>query len=255
MISTDPSLWIIRPKPNERARVRLYCFPFAGGAASIFHTWPHLFPTDIELCAIELPGRGRRIKEPLVKRLAPLVEATAAALQPDLDRPFAFFGHSMGALLCFELTRCLRRHNQPLPKLLAVSGRKSPQLSTSPPFIHTLPEPEFWAAIKQLGGTARAVFENEEMRQLFFPIMRADFTMIETYAYVPEARLDCAIAAYAGCRDPEVSQEQLEAWKMQTSKSFSMELFPGDHFYIDSSLKVLVNSLANQIGNVLSLEK
>ncbi|MEM9535130.1 MAG: alpha/beta fold hydrolase, partial [Cyanobacteria bacterium P01_E01_bin.45] len=193
MLSSKPSDWIVRFNPNPKASVRLYCFPFAGGSAHNYRTWPKLVPAEIEVCAIELPGRGRRMQEPLFKSLPLLVDAIASVLQMDCDRPFAFFSHSMGALISFELVRCLRHHNQPLPTVLAISGRRPPQFFPDAPTIHQLPESQFWSEIQALGGTPKVLIDNEELRQLFFPIIQADFTLIETYTYTWEKPLECPI--------------------------------------------------------------
>lgn len=241
--STDPSRWFVRPQPNPQAVARLFCFPFAGGSASLYRTWPHLLPSNIELWAIELPGHARRMPEPLVDRLDVLVNAIATAIQPQLDRPYAFFGHSMGALVGFELARSLRCLGQPLPRLLAVSGHRAPQLPIFESLIHHLPEPEFAKAIAQLGGTPQAILDDREMRDIVLPILRTDFTVLETYAYEHEPPLNCAIAAYAGNDDTEVSRDGLNAWKLQTCNLFTCKLLPGDHFYIQMP-QVLLGDLS-----------
>lgn len=233
-MSTDPSRWFVRPQPKPQATARLFCFPFAGGSASLYRTWPTWLPADVELWAIELPGHARRMREPLVDRLDELVDAIATAIRPQLDRPYACFGHSMGALVGFELARTLRRQGHPLPRLLAVSGRKAPQIPLSEPPIHHLPQADFIAAIQKFGGTPQAILDDREMRDIVLPILRADFSVLDTYSYAHQPPLDCAIAAYAGRNDAEVSSEQLEAWKLQTCRAFSLELVAGDHFYIQS---------------------
>ena len=243
MISTNVSRWIIRPQPNPEAKLRLFCFSHAGGTANDFRTWPNHLPIDIELCAIELPGRGGRIQEPLIGCLDSLVQSVATDLLAELERPFAFFGHSMGALLAFELSRHLRRHNHPTPQLLAVSGYRAPQLPPPPHLVHKMSPPEFLAEMQRLGGTPPAVFENAEIQQLFFPIIRADFAAIETYTYTPEPPLDCPIAAYAGLQDTEVTPNQLKAWQHQTSQTFSAEFFTGEHFYLNHSPELLLEGL------------
>ncbi|MEM9449469.1 MAG: alpha/beta fold hydrolase [Cyanobacteria bacterium P01_E01_bin.6] len=255
MFSTKPSDWIVRFHPNPKASVQLYCFPFAGGSANNYQIWSKLVPAEIEVCAIELPGRGRRMQEPLLKSLPLLVDAITSVLQTDCDRPFAFFGHSMGALISFELARCLRHHNQPLPTVLAISGRRPPQLLLNTPTIHQLPEPQFWSEIQALGGTPKVLIDNEELRQLFFPIIQADFTLIETYIYTWEKPLECPIAAYTGEGDPEVNVTQLEQWQLQTDKEFSVKTFPGDHFYINSCAEEVIQDLTPRILDSLNIDK
>ncbi|MBC6472534.1 MAG: thioesterase [Hormoscilla sp. GM102CHS1] len=135
--------WIKYLKPNPKAQRRLFCFPYAGGSAGVFRSWPDSLPPTVEVCAVELPGRGTRIKDAPFTRMEPLVEAIALALLPELDKPFAFFGHSMGALVSFELARLLRKRGDRQLSHLSISGRSAPQIPDPEPPIHALPEAEF----------------------------------------------------------------------------------------------------------------
>ncbi len=175
--------WLRSPKPNPQASLRLFCFPYVGGGALIFRTWPNSLPATAEVCPVELPGRGTRLKETPFTRLLPLVQALAQALLPHLDKPFAFFGHSMGALISFELTRQLRRLYGLVPLHLFVSAHRAPQLPDPDPPIHTLPEAEFMEELRCLNGTPKEVLEQPELMELMLPILRADFALCETYIY------------------------------------------------------------------------
>ena len=169
----------------KQPAARLFCFPYAGGGASIYRQWASKLPVWIEVCAFQLPGREIRMREPGHTDLRSAVEEVADTIHSLLDKPFYLFGHSMGSAISFELARLLRRSGLPQPRHLFVSARRAPQLPQPKEDIHVLPEREFLASIKKLGGTPEEVLKNEELMELFLPTLRADFTLLETYKYVP----------------------------------------------------------------------
>jgi medium-chain acyl-[acyl-carrier-protein] hydrolase len=246
-----PNPWIICPKPNPQASLRLFCFPYAGGSSLIFRTWADILPKNIEVCAIEYPGRGTQMKSVAFTRLEPLINAIAPILLPYLDKPFAFFGHSMGGLVCFEVARLLCQKYNQNPIHLFISGRSAPQICDRNPPIHTLAEPEFLEEIRLLNGTPAAVLENAELMQLLIPILRADFAVLETYEYVSAPPLEYAIAVFGGLQDREVNIEELEAWKEQTTTSFELEMFAGDHFFLHQDKHLLLQSIARKLNRSL----
>lgn len=236
--------------PNPEAKLRLFCFPYAGGGALSFRTWSDSLPPTIEVCPLELPGRGFRLKEPPLTQIKPLIEAIAYALLPYLDKPFAFFGHSMGGLVSFELVRLLRREYSLNPSHLFVSGRQAPQIPVSKSPIHDLPEPEFLEELRRLNGTPEAVLNSSELMQLLIPTLRADFAVLETYVYAPEAPLDCPISAFGGLQDREVSCEELEAWREQTNAEFSLQMLKGNHFFLHSAQSLLLQLLSQELQQI-----
>jgi medium-chain acyl-[acyl-carrier-protein] hydrolase len=244
------SPWLTCPKPQPQASLRLFCFPYAGGSATIYRTWATTLPASVEVCAVQLPGRGKRVSEPAFTRLPALIEALAEALVPYLkQRPFAFFGHSMGALISFELTRHLRRtHPQLVPQKLFLSGRRAPSVVNSDAPTADLPEAQFIETLHQLNGTPREVLEHPELMQLMLPLLRADFAVCETYEYKTEPPLACPLSVYGGLQDTEVTREQLEAWRTETSGAFSLRMFPGDHFYLNNSPDQLPRMLAQELS-------
>jgi len=242
-MKTIKAPWITCPQPNPQAKLRLFCLPYAGGGASSFRDWPAQLPSWIEVCPIELPGRGSRFQEPPYTRLAPLIKDLTQALLPYLNMPFAFFGHSMGALVSFELTQCLSQTYSLTPACLAVAGRPAPHLSSRNNPIHTLPDPEFLEKIRDFNGTPAPILANAELMQILLPILRADFAVIETCAYTPQPLLSCAIAAFGGLHDPKVSCPDLEAWREQTRSTFLLHLLPGDHFFIHAAQSQLLSVL------------
>jgi medium-chain acyl-[acyl-carrier-protein] hydrolase len=244
--------WVSCPRPNPNAKVRLFCFPYSGAAANIFYPWADVLPPSWELCPVQLPGRGNRMSEPLATRLEPQVEAVAGGIAPYLDKPFAFFGHSMGALISFELARHLRRSGAPLPLHLFVSGHEAPHLPDRNPPLHALPEGELLDKLRELNGTPEEVLRHPELRELLIPILRADFAVCETYVHRPELPLDCPISAYSGLGDDYVNREELEAWREQTTGRISIRMFPGDHFYLNTARPYLLQALARELEQTLA---
>jgi medium-chain acyl-[acyl-carrier-protein] hydrolase len=242
--------WIICPKPNPQASLRLFCFPYAGGKATIYRTWASSLPKNVEVCAIELPGRGTRLMETPFTQLSLLTEAIAEAIFPYLHKPFAFFGHSMGALINFELARLLGKKYGLSPVHLFVSGRGAPHVPYEVSPIHALPTAAFIEELRRLNGTPEAVLENVELMQLLLPMLRADFTIIDSYVYVPEPPLDCPITAFSGLQDRRGTCERLEAWREQTSADFSLHMFPGDHFFLHSAEPLLLQTLSRKLHHL-----
>jgi medium-chain acyl-[acyl-carrier-protein] hydrolase len=242
----DP--WIAFRKPNPQARLRLFCFPYAGTGASVFRTWSHGLPADVEVCPVQLPGRGTRLIETPFTQLAPLAQALAQALVPLLDKPFAFFGHSLGALVGFELARQLRRQSGVQPVLLFISADRAPQILHLDRPIHALPEGELLAELRRLNGIPGKVSEDAELMQIMLPVLRADLAVYETYVYSTEPPLNCPISAFGGLQDHRVSRGDLEAWRDQTSVSFSLRMFPGDHFFWHTTQPLLLQVLSQELS-------
>ena len=248
-MTTTPSLnsWVICPQPNPQANLRLFCFPYAGGSAAIFRTWPNNLPSHVEVCAVEYPGRGRQIKSAPLTRLEPLVEAIAPVLLPYLDKPFALFGHSMGGLVSFELTRLLRSQYSLSPFHLFISARRAPQFPFTKPPLHILSDPDLQDELRTLNGTPKAVLESAELMQMFLPILRADFAVLETYIYIQKQPLECPITVFGGLQDQEVSHEALQAWREQTNAAFSLHEFNRDHFFIHSHQELLFKLISQEL--------
>ncbi|MDR5726224.1 MAG: alpha/beta fold hydrolase, partial [Terriglobia bacterium] len=239
--------WVACRKPNPQARLRLFCFPYAGTGASIFRTWPDGLPADVEVCPVQFPGRGTRLMETPFTQLAPLVQALAQALVPLLDKPFAFFGHSLGALVGFELARQLRRQSGVQPVRLFVSADRAPQFPLRDRQIHALPEGEFLLELRRLNGIPGKVLEDVELTQMMLPVLRADLAVYETYVYSTEPPLCCPISAYGGLQDHRVNRGHLEAWRDQTSGSFSLRMFPGDHFFWHRTQGLLLQAISQHL--------
>ncbi|MCL5670566.1 MAG: alpha/beta fold hydrolase, partial [Acidobacteria bacterium] len=204
-------------------------------------------PADVEVCPVQFPGRGTRLMETPFAQIWPPVQALAQALAPLLDKPFAFFGHSLGALFGFELARQLRRQSGVQPVRLFVSADLAPQIPHRGRPIHALPEGEFLDELRRLNGIPQKVLEDVELMQIMLPVLRADFAVYETYAYSAEPPLNCPISTFGGLQDDRVSRGDLEAWRDQTSVSFSLRMFPGDHFFLHAAQPLLLQALSEEL--------
>jgi surfactin synthase thioesterase subunit len=238
------SVWLPWAKRDAQACVRLLCLPPAGGAASFYRDWGDSLPAEVDVCAVQLPGRETRLREPPYARLGPLADALAGAMRPYLDRPFAIFGHSMGALLGFELARRLRATEAREPLLLVVSGHRAPHLPRARPPLHRLPKAELIEAIRDLHGTPDDVLRNSELLELVLPAIRADFAVCETYVHRAGPPLACRLVAFGGTGDELVSREELAAWRQHTQGSFAISMLPGDHFFLGTTRAVLPTALS-----------
>lgn len=239
------------PKPNARARLRLFCFPYAGGGASVYYSWSNLLPPSVEVCPVQLPGREARLSEPPFTSMPVLVDHLAGALAPHLDVPFAFFGHSLGALVSFELARELRRRSMPAPVRLFVSGCAAPhRFSLSDPIYH-LPDAEFIEGLRRLDGTPHAVLESADLMRLLMPVLRADFGLYESYIYTPEEPLDCPVSAYGGSQDHRVGLEKIKDWQDQTRGDFRQRIFPGNHFFLHANAALLTQAVSSDLAGAI----
>ena len=247
------SSWIVTPRTNNKAKIRLFCFPYSGAAASIYYPWVDILPGSIEVCAIQYPGHGNRVSETLFYDLDGLLDVAQEALLPYFDKPFAFFGHSMGALVGYELARRLKKTQVKQPDLLFVSGHNAPFLPDLSEPLHNLEEKEFIFRLRELNGTPDEVLQDPELREILIPILRADFSVCETYQYENDQLLDCPICACGGLQDKYVDREGLTAWGKLTTGEFTARFFPGDHFYINTERMYLLMAIAQELNKVVDL--
>jgi medium-chain acyl-[acyl-carrier-protein] hydrolase len=243
-------LSLVWPKPNPNANVRLFCVPYAGGCPQVYHQWPDTLPSSIEVCSISLPGRRKRFAEPPFTRMKPAVQAILADLMPYLDKPFAIFGHSMGALIAYELASTLQRSRLATPGHLFVSGCYSAKMPNPRP-LHTLPDADFKEAICLLDGMPTEVLNNAEIMDLITPTLRADFTLAETYCDTNGAKLNCPVTAFGGSDDPMTSPDEIELWRHTTNSSFSLHILPGNHFFLHQEQSQLCSLLTTELNQTL----
>ena len=221
---------------SANSALRLFALPYAGGGSAPYYRWRRVFEERIELVPVNLPGREGRISEPAIADMVVLVSEIADALEPVIDRPFALLGHSMGALIAFELARELRRRGGRAPTLLIVAASPAPHRPRSAQPMHALPDAEFLAEMgRRFDGIPAAVREQDELLKLLLPAMRADIELLEAYHYHDEPSLDCDILALGGTDDRAVSMTDLAEWRRHTSGRFSQRMFPGEHFFLFTS--------------------
>jgi surfactin synthase thioesterase subunit len=228
--------------------MRLFCLPYAGGGAAAYRTWQSAFPAHIQIAPLLLPGRENRLAEPLFRNTTDLVAALVEGIQPFVDRPYAFFGHSMGALLAFEATRLMRRRGMRLPKHLVLSSHRAPHLPLRGKQIHRLNSADLRVALRDLGGTPKEVLDHDELMAIAEPILRADFELCETYVYTPDAPLDIPMSVFGGTVDPDIPEEDLEAWREQTSAQMRLQMFPGHHLYLHDERDALIREIEAKLG-------
>ncbi|WAZ26173.1 alpha/beta fold hydrolase [Streptomyces cinnabarinus] len=239
--------WFGRWMPGEQAAFRLFCLPYAGGATAAYREWHTLAPEHIQICPLELPGRGSRFGEPPVSRLRPLVDGLAGAVGPFLDRPFAIFGHSMGGLLAFELTRALRRRGAPLPAHLFVSGRSAPDAPPEFPPLGDAPDERVLERLRELGGTPQEILEEPELMALMLPTLRADFAVLESYDYRDEPPLPVPLTVFGGTADARVTPARLPGWRRQTSTGSRLRMLPGGHFFLHTATPEILNHITHAL--------
>lgn len=250
--STSP--WFTCAKPDPSARLRLFCFPYAGGGASIYRGWENYLPPGVEILAVQPPGRGSRFREPALDRMDSLVGAVANAMQPYLDCPIVLFGHSVGAFASFEMAHRLADTFGIHVSHLFVSGARGPHLPRNRKNIHDLSEEDFINELKTLNGTPPEVLEHPELMRMVSATLRADFAVAETYRAANRSPLTCPITVFGGLEDDLASREDLEAWKAHTSNSFDLWQLPGDHFFIHTSDSLILRILSRELSRLTKRE-
>ena len=251
-MASDPLFdrWVLRPRPRPDARVRLFCLPYAGAGASTFYEWPKRLSHTIEMCAIQLPGRENRLAETPYRDSVSLARVLLRVLSPYLDRPFAVFGHSMGALLAFELVTQLAASAGPPPARLFVSASRPPHFPLRRPPMRGASDADLLAEVMRLGGTPAAVLECRELMLLALPTLRADFAVHETHR--SEAVVDVPITAFCGTADPEISADEMAAWGARTRAEFQLRVVNGDHFFLRTERDTLVALLVADLDASLN---
>jgi medium-chain acyl-[acyl-carrier-protein] hydrolase len=238
--------WLGNWEPNRRASVRLLCFPYAGGGDSIFRSWQQILSDMVEVCPVQLPGRDSRITEPLCTEINQLVRDMGQALAPYLNKPFALFGHSMGALIAFELARYVRKEYSAQPLHLFASGRCSPQITNEPfdlkQFDSELPE-----MLRRGNGTPEEVLEDPELMELVLPVLRSDWTLCKSYIFTSEPPFSFPITAFGGLEDHGVPRRYIEGWREHTTGPFVLRMLPGNHFFLKTSRLLLLEAISKEL--------
>lgn len=233
--------WFPLRSELRQPRARLFCFPYAGGGASVFRTWSSALEPHAEVCAVEYPGRWSRHREPCSTDLKALASAITDGLTILLDQPFSFFGYSLGTVLAFEVARELRRRGLPSPQQLMVGARQAPQERSKMAPIHALANASFMDEIdRRYGLLPAAIRKDPDLLKMVLPVLRADITALETYVYTDEAPLSLPITAFGGATDKIPDASDLASWQTQTTAGFSSQLLPGGHFFLSESAAQLL---------------
>jgi len=247
-ILPDSNKWFVCPKLNPKAEMRLFLFPYAGGSPAVFWKWAAEFPDFIETWIAYYPGRGSRFSEPPIKRIDVLVKNLSQAIHPYLEKPFAFFGHSLGGLVAFELASHLHQNHLLQPNTLLISGCRAPHLPAPYSFIHSLPDAEFLKALQDFNGTPDEILNHPELMELLLPTLRTDFEIFEGYQFNSSRHsLGCPVVVFGGLEDRQLSQEHLQGWAIHTTADFKIKYFPGDHFFINTAKKAVIDSIIDEL--------
>jgi medium-chain acyl-[acyl-carrier-protein] hydrolase len=243
----------VRSPGASQPQVRLFCFPFAGGSAPVFAGWGALLKPEIEVWAAQPRGRGMRFREAPYQSVAEMVEDYLSVLRLNLDMPFAFYGHSLGGLVAFELTRQLQAEGLTAPEHLFIGASVPPSLGLIHPEIHHLVDNQFVNAIQErYAGIPSAVLNEPELMDMFLPVLKADFTAYERYKFTQETPVNCSLTAFAGIDDPGITARVIENWERHTQGTFILHTVPGDHFFLTLSREFVITTIKKSLEDVLS---
>ena len=249
------SVWVLRPRPVAEASYRLFCFPYAGIGPSAYRSWIQALPESIEARLVQLPGREGRWKESPLTSLDDIAARVTEAIAPELDRPFAFYGHSLGALAAFEVARRLRRAGAAGPAHLFVAAHRGPHLPNPHPEMRQLADNAFVAELRRrYDGIPQAVIDNPELLELMLPCLRADFHAYETYTYVSEPPLSCPISAFGGDHDLYVRPAEIAGWRDQTAARFRMRIVQANHFFVQTERDRVISAIAEDLFQAVGPE-
>jgi medium-chain acyl-[acyl-carrier-protein] hydrolase len=241
--------WIRRYSPSSRVEaIRLFCFPPAGGGGAAYRGWSSGLPTDVGLYAVTLPGREDRFFEPPLTDLRQVVGEVSRAIAQLTDRPFAIFGHSLGALIGTEVARSLRRSTGRQPVHLFVSGSRAPSMVADPSNRHLWPDEDLLTLLRELNGTPAELLDSPEFARMLLPAFRADLGLIAGYRHRHDAPLDSPVTATSGTDDPALDPGDLRAWAELTVGPTSVATFPGDHFYLQQEPRALLRLISARLG-------
>jgi len=242
---SELSPWLVRTTPRQSTAIRLFCFPYAGVGAVVFRTWAAGLPADVDVCAVQLPGRTTRMSEAPIASIPVLVDGIVSAVTPHLDTPFVFFGHSMGAVLAAEVTLELARRSLPLPRYLMVSARRPPHIADPESPLRNLPDAEFVEEIvRRYGGIPPEILREKDFLALLLPALRADIAALETHQPPRPEPLACPVVVLGGSEDALTPMTHLEAWREVTNSKCEIYVFPGGHFYLESARSAVLKKVS-----------
>jgi surfactin synthase thioesterase subunit len=231
--------------------LRLVCLPHAGGAATFFRPLAQALAPTVEVLAVQYPGRQDRYREPPIDNLPELADRTFAALAGIVHSPLALFGHSMGAVVAYEVALRMRRDVLPPPVRLFASGRRAPSRYRDEN-VHRRSEAGVVAELRRLGGTDPRMLGDPDVVELVMRAVRTDYRAIETYRHQPDVRLDCPVTVLAGDRDPMVTLDEARDWQRHTTEPIDLRVLPGGHFLLADDPAAVVEAIAGRLAAVPS---
>ena len=245
--SADPDLWFRRFHPADPGAVRLLCLPHAGGSASYFYPLAGALSPALDVVCVQYPGRQDRRAEPPVRSLDTLADQLLEALCPLPEQPVVLFGHSMGAVLAFELASRIEAVTSDAPLGLIVSGRRAPIVHRHEE-VHRRADAGLIAEVSRLSGTDPGLFDDEELVRFVLPALRADYRAVETYRYRQAEPLRSPISVLTGDRDPRVTLDDARAWEQHTDGAFTLRVFPGGHFYLNDQRAEVASAITASVA-------
>ncbi len=245
------SAWLVVPKPNPAARLRLICLPYAGGNAATYASWPQWLVSEVELIAVQLPGRVSRMADTAFSNMQELVTALHSEIHCCLDKPYLLFGHSLGSRLGFELLKSLERDGCRLPAHFIASGGAPAHVPLREAPMHQLDDAAFIESLRRIGGTPEAILQSEELMALLLPTLRSDFKVAETRQEPVKRPVDCALSLFAGDDDNTVLLEDMYAWRDCFQRGGEFSAFPGGHMFVDSAGPAVVEKINRIIYQLL----
>lgn len=247
--------WFELRRPLPRARLRLFCFPYAGGSASIYNDWVDAFPSSIEVIAVQYPGRGSRLKDPLIASCDDLVDVLMPQVIPLIDKPFSFFGHSNGALIAFELARKLQETGHRQWQHHFFSAKRAIHLQSKREVLHTLPDAELMKELEALGGTPGELLEDSGIMSYLLPILRADLSLSETFVYKTSAPLRASASLLCGQLDSSVPMLDVLRWSELCTGPVDWRVFEAGHFFINSHRRDVMSFVSDRLIRLLGLQE
>ncbi|MBS0420861.1 MAG: thioesterase [Proteobacteria bacterium] len=246
MVSSD---WFVRPQPKLAPAARLLCLPYAGGSAATYIPWSRLIPADVELIALQPPGRGSRMAQAPHAQMAPLVAELMGVFAKVTDRPYVLFGHSLGSRVGFEVIVQCQRNGLPLPAHFIASGSRAPYLAKRELPIHDLPDAQFVEALRELDGTPEEILDNSELMQWLLPLLRADFRIADLHR-ASQTRIHCPLTVLAGTEDKTIPPQDIEAWRDLAGGECDIHWVSGGHFFVERNREWVLEQVNAILGRV-----
>ena len=237
------SKWFIDIAQNSDPRLRLYCFPYAGGSAATYAHWHRKLQNSVQVIAVQPPGRANRIFEPPFREMGSLIDALYAEIKPFLDRPYAFFGHSLGSRVAFELIKRIDRNKLMLPEIFFASGSRAPSVKPREFRTYDLPDKQFIEHLRSLNGTPEAIINNPDLMDLYLPLLRADFQISETYYSDATDKINSKICVFSGTKDEDITEQDLRQWYEHFHTKIGIKMIEGSHFFIEENSDHLLKEI------------